>query len=457
MSGRSHVLQQNFKWSEFMTKDRFYIEDAGKHDGQIVTVRGWVYNKRSSGKIKFLILRDGTGLLQGGLFKGECTEEAFGEFEKLTQESSIEVIGKLRKEPRSPGGFELGVQSIKIVQVADPYPISLKEHGVEFLMEKRHLWLRSQRQWAALRVRSEIMRSIQEFFDDRGFVRFDAPILTPSSCEGTSTLFSTPYFDEKAFLTQSGQLYGEVGAMAFGKVYVFGPTFRAEKSKTRKHLTEFWMVEPEVAFADLEDNMLMGEQFIEHIVQSVLSRKAPELKILERDLTELENIKGPFPRISYDEALKILEKRGIALPWGEDFGAPHETALGEEFGKPVFVHHMPSDIKAFYFKQSDTVGGPAVSGTGKYALGCDLIAPKGYGEIIGGGQREESAEVLQRRIAEHGLSEADYSWYLDLRRFGSVPHSGFGLGVERTVAWMTGVEHVRETIPFPRMLNTLRP
>ncbi|HAR42200.1 MAG TPA: asparagine--tRNA ligase [Bdellovibrionales bacterium] len=440
-----------------MTKDRFYIEDAGKHDGQIVTVRGWVYNKRSSGKIKFLILRDGTGLLQGVLFKGECTEEAFGEFEKLTQESSIEVIGKLRKEPRSPGGFELGVQSIKIVQVADPYPISLKEHGVEFLMEKRHLWLRSQRQWAALRVRSEIMRSIQEFFDDRGFVRFDAPILTPSSCEGTSTLFSTPYFDEKAFLTQSGQLYGEVGAMAFGKVYVFGPTFRAEKSKTRKHLTEFWMVEPEVAFADLEDNMLMGEQFIEHIVQSVLSRKAPELKILERDLTELENIKGPFPRISYDEALKILEKRGIALPWGEDFGAPHETALGEEFGKPVFVHHMPSDIKAFYFKQSDTVGGPAVSGTGKYALGCDLIAPKGYGEIIGGGQREESAEVLQRRIAEHGLSEADYSWYLDLRRFGSVPHSGFGLGVERTVAWMTGVEHVRETIPFPRMLNTLRP
>ena len=440
-----------------MTSDRFYIEDAGKHDGQIVTIRGWVYNKRSSGKIKFVILRDGTGLIQGVLFKGECSEEALSEFEKLTQESAVEVTGKLRKEPRSPGGFELGVQSIKIVQVAAPYPISLKEHGVEFLMENRHLWIRSQRQWAALRVRSEIMRSIQEVFDNRGFVRFDAPILTPSSCEGTSTLFSTPYFEEKAFLTQSGQLYGEVGAMAFGKIYVFGPTFRAEKSKTRKHLTEFWMVEPEVAFADLEDNMLLGEQFIEHIVQSVLSRRAPELKILERDLTELENIRGPFPRISYDEALNILEKRGIALPWGEDFGAPHETALGEEFGKPVFVHHMPSQIKAFYFKQSDTVGGPGVSGTGKYALGCDLIAPKGYGEIIGGGQREESVEVLQRRIAEHGLCEADYSWYLDLRRFGSVPHSGFGLGVERTVAWMTGVEHVRETIPFPRMLNTLRP
>jgi asparaginyl-tRNA synthetase len=344
-----------------------------------------------------------------------------------------------------------------VIQIAEPYPISPKEHGVEFLMENRHLWVRSAKQWAALRVRSEIIRSIQEFFDSRGFVRFDAPILTPSACEGTSTLFATQYFDEKAYLTQSGQLYGEVGAMAFGKVYVFGPTFRAEKSKTRKHLTEFWMVEPEVAFADLEDNMKLGESFIEHIVQSVLAKRAEELKVLERDVSQLEAIRGPFPRISYDEAVKILEKRGVGIPWGEDFGAPHETALGEEFGKPVFVHHMPSQIKAFYFKQSDTVGGPGVTGTGRYALGCDLIAPFGYGEIIGGGQREENVEVLQRRIAEHGLNEADYSWYLDLRRYGSVPHSGFGLGVERTVAWMTGVEHVRETIPFPRMLNTLRP
>lgn len=437
--------------------DRFYIEDAARYDGQSVTVKGWVYNKRSSGKIKFLILRDGTGLMQSVLFKGECNEEAFELFEKLTQESSVEVTGKLRKEPRSPGGFELGVQSMRIVQVAEAYPISPKEHGVEFLMENRHLWVRSNRQWAALRVRAEIMRSINEFFDSRGFIRFDAPILTPSACEGTSTLFGTNYFDEKAYLTQSGQLYGEVGAMAFGKIYVFGPTFRAEKSKTRKHLTEFWMVEPEVAYADLNDNMELGEKFIEHIVQSVLSRRAAELKILERDLSKLEAIKGPFPRISYDEAVKILEKKGVGIPWGEDFGAPHETALGEEFGKPVFIHHMPSQIKAFYFKQSDTVGGPAVTGTGKYALGCDLIAPDGYGEVIGGGQREESAEVLKQRIAEHGLCESDYSWYLDLRRFGSVPHSGFGLGIERTVAWMTGVEHVRETIPFPRMLNTLRP
>ena len=438
-----------------MSAPRFYIEDAPKHVGQTVTVRGWVYGKRSSGKIKFLTMRDGTGLLQGVLFKGECTDEAFDAFEQLTQESSVEVTGALRANPR--GGFEMGVQSFKLVTLAEPYPITPKDHGVEFLMEHRHLWLRSQRQWAAIRVRHEIMRSINEFFDKQGFIRFDAPILTPSACEGTSTLFGTDYFDEKAFLTQSGQLYGEVGAMAFGKIYVFGPTFRAEKSKTRKHLTEFWMVEPEMAYYDLNDNMDLGEKFIEHIVQSVLANRAPELKILERDVKQLEAIKGPFPRISYDEALKVLEKRGLALPWGEDFGAPHETALGEEFGKPVFVHHMPSQIKAFYFKQSDTVGGPGVSGKGKYALGCDLIAPLGYGEIIGGGQREESVEVLKRRIAEEGLREADYSWYMDLRRFGSVPHSGFGLGVERTVAWMTGVEHVRETIPFPRMLNTLRP
>jgi asparaginyl-tRNA synthetase len=440
-----------------MSAPRFWIEDAGKHDGQVVTVRGWVYNKRASGKVKFLILRDGTGLMQGILFNGECNEESFAVFETLTQESAVEVVGKIKKEPRSPGGYELGIQSVKALSIAEPYPITPKDHGVEFLMENRHLWVRSQKQWAALRVRAEIIRAIGEFFDKQGFIRFDAPILTPSACEGTSNLFATNYFDEKAYLTQSGQLYGEVGAMAFGKIYVFGPTFRAEKSKTRKHLTEFWMVEPEVAFNDLNDNMALGEAFMEHIVQSVLANRAPELKTLERDLSKLEVIKGPFPRISYDEALKILEKKGHAIPWGEDFGAPHETALGEEFGKPVFIHHMPSQIKAFYFKQSDTVGGPGVTGTGKYALGCDLIAPDGYGEIIGGGQREESVDVLKRRIAEHNLSEQDYSWYLDLRRFGSVPHSGFGLGIERTVAWMTGVEHVRETIPFPRMLNTLRP
>ncbi len=403
------------------------------------------------------MLRDGTGLMQSIFFKGECDEAAFEEFEKLTQETSVEVTGVLRKEPRSPGGFELGARQLKIVQVAEPYPISPKEHGVEFLMENRHLWIRSQRQWAALRVRAEIIRTIQEFFDNRGFVRFDAPVLTPNACEGTSTLFSTNYFDEKAFLTQSGQLYGETGAMAFGKIYTFGPTFRAEKSKTRKHLTEFWMIEPEVAYADLEDNMRLGDQFMEFVVQTTLARRGAEMKILERDLKFLETIKGPFPRVSYDDAIKILEKRGVGIPWGEDFGAPHETALGEEFGKPVWVHHMPAQIKAFYFKQSDSVGGPGVTGNGKYALGCDLIAPQGYGEIIGGGQREENIETLRRRIAEHGLMITDYSWYLDLRKYGSVPHSGFGLGLERTVAMVSGVEHVRETVPYPRMLNTLRP
>lgn len=439
-----------------MALDRFFIQDAKNHDGKTVTVCGWVYNKRSSGKIKFMVLRDGTGLMQGVLVKGECDEASFDQFEKLTQESAVEVAGTVRKDNRS-GNYELGVRSFKLVSVADPYPISPKDHGVEFLMENRHLWVRSSKQWAALRVRSELFQSITDFFHQHGFIRFDAPILTPSACEGTSTLFSTPYFDEKAYLTQSGQLYGEVGAMAFGKIYVFGPTFRAEKSKTRKHLTEFWMVEPEMAFADLGDAMELGERFIEFMVQRVLDRCAPELKILERDLSKLESIRAPFPRVSYDEALKILEKAGVAIPWGEDLGAPHETALGQAFNKPVFLHHMPAQIKAFYFKQSDTVGGPGVTTNGKYALGCDLIAPDGYGEIIGGGQREESAAVLQRRIAEHGLRQEDYSWYLDLRRYGSVPHAGFGMGVERTVAWMTGVEHVRETIPFPRMLNTLRP
>lgn len=437
--------------------ERFFIENANQFEGKTVTLKGWVHNKRSSGKIKFLILRDGTGLMQAVFFKGDCEPHAFDDFDKATQESSVLVTGVIKKEPRSACGFELSAKSLEIIQVAEPFPISPKEHGVEFLMENRHLWIRSQRQWAALRIRAEVIRTIAEFFDSRGFIRFDAPILTPSSCEGTSTLFSTPYFDEKAYLTQSGQLYGETGAMAFGKIYTFGPTFRAEKSKTRKHLTEFWMIEPEVAFSNLDDNMRLAEQFIEFVVQTVIQRRGAELKILERDLKEIENIRAPFPRVSYDEALDVLKSRNLTLPWGEDFGAPHETALGEEFGKPVFVHHMPAQIKAFYFKQTDSVGGPGVKGTGKYALGCDLIAPKGFGEIIGGGQREEDVEVLRARIQEHALDERDYNWYLDLRRFGSVPHSGFGLGLERTVAWITGVEHVRETIPYPRMIHTVRP
>ncbi len=426
-------------------------------DGQTVTLHGWVFHKRSSGKIKFLVLRDGSGLIQGVLVKGECSDETFEGFEKLTQESSVEVVGKVRAEARSKIGFELTVLEIRPVQIAAPYPISPKDHGVEFLMENRHLWIRSQRQWAALRIRSEIFFAIQDFFRSRGFTRFDPPILSATSCEGTSTLFQTPYFDEKAFLTQSGQLYGEAGAFAFGNIYTFGPTFRAEKSKTRKHLTEFWMVEPEMAFAKLPDVMDLGEGFVCHIVKHCLDHCQRELAILERNLKELESIVAPFPRVSYDEALKILETRGHAISWGEDFGAPHETALGEEFGKPVFIHHFPASIKAFYFKHADDPNGEGVDHDGKYALGADLIAPFGYGEIIGGGQREDKVEILERRIQEHGLGLKDYQWYLDLRRYGSAPHGGFGLGVERTVAWITGVEHVRETIPFPRMINTIRP
>lgn len=434
------------------------ISNLSQFDGQTVTLRGWVLNKRSSGKIKFLMIRDGSGMVQGVLAKGECDDESFESLEKITQESSIIVTGKVRKEPRAKSGYELTVLKVEAVQIAENYPISLKEHGVEFLMENRHLWIRSQKQWAALRIRSEIEFAIIDFFRSRGFIRFDPPILSATSCEGTSTLFQTPYFDEKAFLTQSGQLYGEAGAFAFGNIYSFGPTFRAEKSKTRKHLTEFWMVEPEMAYGKLNDVMDLGEAFVTHIVNHCLQNCQAELVILERNQDELKSIvSGPFPRISYDEALKILEKRGHAIPWGEDFGAPHETALGEEFGKPVFIHHFPAQIKAFYFKNADDPNGEGVDHDGKYALGADLIAPFGYGEIIGGGQREDRADILERRIQEHGLSLKEYQWYIDLRRYGSTPHAGFGLGLERTVAWITGVEHVRETIPFPRMINSIRP
>ena len=442
-----------------MRDDDFCISKAEAFDGKEVTLRGWVYNKRSAGKkLRFLIIRDGTGFMQCVFFKGECAEDAFDVFEAATQESSIQVTGTIKKEPRSVGGWEMSARSIELVNVADVYPISNKEHGVEFLMENRHLWVRSKKQWAALRVRSEIIWAIHQFFHEKDYVRFDAPILSGSSCEGTSTLFSTDYFDEQAYLSQSGQLFGEVGAMAFQKIYVYGPTFRAEKSKTRKHLTEFWMVEPEMAFADLDDAMHLGEQFVEFIMQHCLKRCRNELEILERDLGLLEKIRTPFPRISYDEALEILKKKNLELAWGEDFGAPHETALGEAFDQPVFIHHMPAQIKAFYFKQSNAVNGECVQNeNGKYALGCDLIAPDGYGEIIGGGQREDHEPTLLKRIREHDLDEKEYQWYLDLRRFGSVPHSGFGLGIERLVAWVTGVSHVRETIPFPRMLNHLRP
>ncbi len=429
---------------------RFYIENASSFESQTVKVQGWVYSKRSSGKIKFVLMRDGTGHMQGVVIKGECDEKSFEDFDKLTQESSIQVTGVIRKEPRSVGGFEMTVKKIEIYHIAEPYPISPKEHGVEFLMDNRHLWVRSSKQHAALRVRWEIIKSIREFFDSNGFVLFDAPILTPSSCEGTSTLFQTPYFDTKAYLTQSGQLYGEVGAMAFGKCYVFGPTFRAEKSKTRKHLTEFWMVEPEVAWNDLDDNMELAEQMLTHVVGNVLKNRAVELKALERDISVLEKIKAPFPRITYDEALKVLDKRGVGVPWGEDFGAPQETALGEEFNNnPVWVHRFPAQIKSFYFKKDPN--------DSRLALGCDLIAPSGYGEIIGGGQREEDYQTLLKSVRDSGLKEEDYQYYTDLRKYGTVPHSGFGLGVERTVAWICGLDHVRETIPFARMIHTLKP
>lgn len=437
----------------------FTIAGASEFDGQEVTLTGWVHQKRSSGKkLRFLIVRDGTGLIQAVIFKGECEEKSFELFDQLTQESSVRVTGHIKKEPRSVSGFEMGVKKIELVSLAEGYPISPKEHGVEFLMENRHLWIRSSKQWAALRIRSQVIWAIHQFFHERDFVRFDAPILSSSSCEGTSTLFETPYFEQKAYLSQSGQLYGEAGAMAFRNIYVYGPTFRAEKSKTRKHLTEFWMVEPEMAYADLSDAMDLGETFVGFIAQSVLTHCSDELKTLERDLTQLEKIKSPFERVSYDESLKILEKKGLSMNWGDDFGAPHETALGDYFGKPVFVHHMPSQIKAFYFKQVDEIGGAGVKALkGKYALGCDLIAPEGYGEIIGGGQREDDGEVLKKRIEAHQLSLEDYQWYLDLRKYGSVPHAGFGLGVERMVAWLSGVSHVRETIPFARTIQSIRP
>jgi asparaginyl-tRNA synthetase len=382
--------------------------------------------------------------------KTAVSEDVFNRFDQLTQESSFSMTGKVRQEQRAPGGFELDVTDIQIIHIAHEYPITPKEHGIDFLMDRRHLWLRSSRQHAILRVRHEVIRSIRDFFDSRGFVLMDAPIFTPAACEGTSTLFETNYFDlGKAYLTQSGQLYGEAGAMALGKVYVFGPTFRAEKSKTRRHLTEFWMVEPEVAFNDLNDNMDLAEEFLEHIVQTVLKNRAPELKMLERDTSKLEKVRRPFPRISYDEAVDILHKKGIPFEWGNDLGGTDETVVSEQFDRPVMVHRYPSEVKAFYMKRDPE--------NPKVALAVDVLAPEGYGEIIGGSQREDDYDILIARIKEHNLPQAAFDWYLDLRRFGSVPHAGFGLGVERTVSWICGLEHLREAIPFPRMIYRLTP
>ena len=430
--------------------DRIYIEDLPAHEGETVTINGWLYNKRSSGKIRFPVLRDGTGYLQGVMVKGSVPDDVFLRFDQLTQETSLSLTGRIRKEQRAPGGYEMDVTDLQIIHLANDYPITPKEHGIDFLMDRRHLWLRSSRTHAILRIRHQVIRSIREFFDARGFVLFDAPIFTPAACEGTSTLFETDYFDlGKAYLTQSGQLYGEAGAMAFGKIYVFGPTFRAEKSKTRRHLTEFWMVEPEVAFNDLDDDMDLAEAFLEHIVQSVLKHRRSDLETLGRNTAMLENVRRPFPRITYDEAVEILKKEGVDFQWGNDLGGADETTVSARFDRPVMVHRYPAEVKAFYMKRDPK--------NPKLALAVDVLAPEGYGELIGGSQREDDLDALLERIKEQNLPRDAFEWYIDLRRYGSVPHSGFGLGVERTVSWICGLEHLREAIPFPRMIYRLNP
>jgi len=426
-----------------------YIQDVADHVGQEITIKGWLRHRRSSGKIHFLVVRDGTGDLQAVVSKGTVGDEPFAAAAALTQESSVILTGTLKADARAHGGYELDVSKIEAVQVGEPFPIQPKEHGVGFLMEHRHLWLRSSRQHAVLRIRHEIIRACRNFFDDRGFTLVDAPIFTPNACEGTTTLFQTDYFDEKAYLTQSGQLYSEATAAAFGKVYCFGPTFRAEKSKTRRHLMEFWMVEPEVAYAELADMMDLAEAFLSHIVERVLATRRAELAVLERDVTKLERVVAPFPRITYEEAIARLQQKGNPIQHGDDFGGDEETLLSNEFDRPVIVHRYPSAIKAFYM-QND----PARP---DLALCMDVLAPEGYGEIIGGGQRIHEHDKLLTRIREHKLPEEAFRWYLDLRRYGSVPHAGFGMGIERAVAWICGLEHVRETIPFPRMLYKLYP
>jgi len=425
------------------------IEEAGHHVGETVTIRGWLRSRRDSGKLHFLTLRDGSGDIQAVVSKKAVGDEQFAASAKLTQESSLIITGQLRADSRAPGGYEVDVAQLQAVQIADPFPIQPKEHGVGFLMEHRHLWLRSARQHAILRIRHEIIRASRAFFDDHGFVLVDAPIFTPNACEGTTTLFQTPYFDETAYLTQSGQLYSEATAAAFGKVYCFGPTFRAEKSKTRRHLMEFWMVEPEVAFAELADMMDLAEQFLSTIVQRVLETKRHELGILERDIAKLELVVAPFPRITYEEAIGILQKKGNPTKLGDDFGGDEETILSSEFDRPVIVHRYPIALKAFYM-QPDPL-------RPDLALCMDVLAPEGYGEIIGGGQRIHDHDLLRARLREHHLPEEAFRWYLELRRLGSVPHAGFGMGIERAVAWICGLEHVRETIPFPRMLYKLYP
>lgn len=440
-----------------------HIENIAQHVGQEIALQGWLYDKTDKGKLSFLQVRDGTGIVQAVVFAKEVSPELFDLSKRISQESSIEVVGSVRADARAPGipgGFEIGVKELRVLQSAENYPITPKEHGVEFLMDNRHLWLRSSRQWAIQRVRSTVMRAIRDWLDSHGFMEVSTPILTPSAAEGTSTLFEVDYFDEKAYLAQTGQLYNEANIFAFGRVYCFGPTFRAEKSKTRRHLTEFWMVEPEIAYCDLDQLLEIEEQFVSHIVQTCLKERAAELKVLGRDTAKLENIAPPFPRVRYDDAVKMLnelreqetdpeQKELLKIEWGDDFGSPHETKLTQQFDKPVFVVGYPTAVKAFYMEPWP--------GRTEVCKSADLLAPEGYGEIIGGSERMADPDLLVQRIHEHGLPMEPYKWYVELRRFGSVPHSGFGLGVERTVAWVCGLEHIREVSPFPRLLNRLYP
>jgi asparaginyl-tRNA synthetase len=427
-----------------------YIEDISRHAGEEVTIKGWLYNIRSSGKLMFPQIRDGSGIIQGVVFKKNVAEQVWEDFARLTQESSIVVTGMVRADERAPGGFELDVTGVEVLQVAEPYPVTPKEHGVEFLLDHRHLWIRSRLQHAILRVRAEVIRAVRDYFDSNGFILCDTPIFTPSACEGTTNLFEVDYLgDDKAYLTQSGQLYNEATAAAFGRVYTFGPTFRAEKSKTRRHLTEFWMVEPEVAFATLDDVMDLAEDFLVFVVGRVLENRRKELEVLERDVTKLEAIQKPFPRISYDEAARMLEEGGIDFEYGGDFGAPDETYISSQFDRPVMVHRYPAAVKAFYMK-------PDPEDPTK-ALGVDVLAPEGYGEVIGGGERSADLDFLREQIEKHELPEEAFDWYLDLRKYGTFPHGGFGMGIERCVAWICGIEHIREAIPFPRTIYRLKP
>jgi len=425
------------------------ISRLSEHVDEMVMIKGWLYNRRSKGKLHFLLIRDGTGIAQAVMFQGDVSEDLFNECSHIPQESSLIVTGKVRRDKRAPGGYELALSNVEIVQLADSYPLGKKDHGPDFLLKNRHLWLRSRKQWANLKIRSEVIKAVRDFFDNRDFTLVDAPILTASACEGTSTLFEVNYFGDKAYLSQSGQLYLEAAAMAFGKVYCFGPTFRAEKSKTRKHLTEFWMAEPEVAYADLNDIMKLAEELVAEIVQKVLKKRKGDLEILDRDITKLEKIAPPFPRISYTEAVEILKRSGSDFKWGDDFGAPHETIISSNFDKPVLVHRFPAQAKAFYMKKDPQ--------DPRLTLSVDMLASEGYGEIVGGGQRDEELSHLEKGIDEHSLPREVFEWYLDLRRYGSVPHAGFGLGIERTVAWLCGTQHVREVIPFPRTLYRIYP